>query len=84
MAFFCLSLPAPSATHVATGFALEVGIETPPLYAVRVTSGRIMPTASIFSMILFKIVVGITAPLSAVLETAFARNSAGMGVPRKA
>ena len=82
--FFCLSLPALSATQEATGFALEVGIETPPLYAVRVTRGRIIPTASIFSTIRLRMVVGITAPFSAVLETASARNSAGIGVPRMA
>ena len=42
-AFFCLSPFAPSASHEATGFAVDVGIDKPPLYAVCVTSGKIMP-----------------------------------------
>ena len=50
-AFFWVSEPAPSATHVAVGLTLEVGTDMPPGKFVRVTSGRMLPTRSIASKI---------------------------------
>ena len=82
MSLFCLSLPLPSFTHVAVGFTVDTGIDTPPLYAVLVTSAKIMPVLSSFSTIWLSTVVGITAPTSVVLLTASALYSVGISVPR--
>ena len=79
--FFCLSLPTPSATHVAVGLTLDTGIATPPLYAVLVTSAKIIPVLSSFSTIWLSTVVGITAPTSVVFVTASALYSVGIAVP---
>ena len=79
--FFCLSLPAPSFTHVAVGFTVDTGIETPPLYAVLVTRAKIIPVLSSFSTIWLSTVVGITAPTSVLLLTASALYSFGSASP---
>ena len=77
---FCLLLVAPSATHVATGLTEEVGTVTPPLNAVLVTNGKIIPTASIFSIIFCNTLSGITAPTSVVTVVVFL-NSSGIATP---
>ena len=41
--FFCLSDTFPSPTHVAIGFALDVGTVTPPLILVTVILENIFP-----------------------------------------
>src|SRR5690606_16656790 len=73
--FFCLSATWPAASHTAVGLTPDTGISTPPWMLVLVTRDQMRPTSSIFSTIRFRIVVGMTAPMSEGNVVSSARNS---------